>query len=472
MKRSTFSEMSDLVFRPFPKIGKWQDALNNGNELFLHTNAAKAKRQPLTVDPATGLPVQMRLPPETRLFSAKFKLHGTNAGIQTDGKGNFVTQSRNRLLSTESKSSDNSGFCAWVNKHLSKGWDQITNHVVLFGEFVGPGIFDDACGRLPERMLFIFAVLDVEKDVYHFVPSDIEGFVKPIIAANPGAEKILHVLPEVSVSSVGIVFSENFFFDIDPATANDKHPKPHPHIYADWEAKTAKIMNEIVLPMEKQDPYIMNKFGVNGPGEGIVMYANTWDGREYRTLMFKMKTPHHLEETPVEKVAQLKAVAKDPCVVFAKRFVAPARCEKVCAAATEHDPENMNLFIDALVNDVRTETVKELEDKGGWSAAYEAAVRQAASDWWARVRTASARTRKDLNNAAENKQAKDLVANNEATLTQLADVELQTTEPTVEEFAKVASVRLVPDEKNEQLRKKVSKQAKTWWLMRDKKTVQ
>jgi hypothetical protein len=401
-----------LAFRSFPKIGKWQDALNSGNELFQRINATKAAKQPMTM---TGQPMQVPLPPEKRLFTAKVKLHGTNAGIQTDGKGNFVTQSRNRVLSSQTKTSDNSGFCAWVEKNLSKGWEQITKHVVLFGEFVGPSIFNDACGHLSERMLFVFAVLDVEKDMYVFLPEDIHTYVQPIILANPGAEKILHVIPEISVrSDTSSAFCETFYFDIDPSTANDKHPKPHPQILADWTTKTAKIIQEIVLPMEKQDPYIMSKFGVDGPGEGIVMYANTWNGREYRDLMFKMKTPHHIEETPAEDVVKHKAKAQDPCVVFAKRFVAPARCEKVCFASTEHDPENMNSFIDALVNDVRNETVNELPN---WSEAYEAAVRTAATDWWARSRkTTTARTKRDLDNLAENRLAEELVASNEAIL--------------------------------------------------------
>jgi hypothetical protein len=46
---------------------------------------------------------------------------------------------------------------------------------------------------------------------------------------------------------------------------------------------------------------------------------------------------------------------------------------------------------------------------------------------------------------------------------------MHTTQPTVEVFAVAAGERLVPGEKNEQLRKKVSKRVKTWWLMRDKK---
>lgn len=452
--------MATLSFRSFPKIGKWQDALNSGNELFHHANVEKSTKQRIAIDPMSGMP--MPLQPENRLYSAKVKLHGTNAGIQTDGKGNFVTQSRGKLLSSQTKTSDNMGFCAWVEKNLSKGWDLITKHVVLFGEYVGPGInTGDACSKLPERMLFVFAVYDVEEDIYIFLPEDIEKYVRPIVAANAGAEKIVHVIPEISVLSNGAAFCENFFFDIDPSTANDKHPQPHPQILADWTTKTAKIMTEIVLPMEQQDPYIMSKFGVDGLGEGIVMYANTWNGREYRNLMFKMKTPHHVEELSTEKVEKITAKTADPCAVFAKRFVVHARCDKVCAAATQHNPENMGLFLDALVNDVRSETVTELMEKGGWSEVYEAAVRVAAADWWAQSR----KKKTEMQNSAENKLADELIVTNEALLTQVNDMGLE-----VDAFATEASKRLVPDEKDLQLRKKVCKRAKTWWTARNKQS--
>lgn len=463
--------MASFVFRSFPKIGKWSDALAEGNELFAEEFARAAQKQPVIADPMTGQPIRIPPPPVNRLFSAKIKLHGTNAGIQTDGKGNFACQSRSRLLSTQSKNSDNSGFCAWVEKNLSKGWDQITKPVVIFGEFVGPGILNgDACSKLPTQMLFVFAVLDVEEDVFVFLPEDIEKFVKPIVAANPGAQGIVHVIPEIEWPA-GHVFSENFHFAVDPATANDKRPKPHPQVQADWQTKVQKLMQEIVMPMETQDPYIMSKFGVDGKGEGIVVFPNSWNGREYRHLTFKVKTPHHSEETPAEEVEKKKAAAKDPHVVFAKRFVAPARCEKVFAANNEHAPHDMNLFIDALVHDVRSETVAELQEQGGWSAAYEAQVRFVAAEWWSRQLKASARTKKDLANAAENAQADQLIQDNEVLLARIADEELHTTEPTVDAYATAVSERLVPDAANDSLRKKVWKRVKTWWLMRDKKTV-
>lgn len=438
-----------MEFRSFPKIGTWQNALDKGNEYFLFLDKEKN-------DVSQATP---------RLYSAKFKLDGTNAGIQTDGKGNIVTQSRNRLLSTQTKTSDNNGFCAWVEKNLRHGWDQITKHVVLYGEFAGPGIMNrDACSKLPERMFFVFAVLDVEEDVFIFLPEEILKYVRPIIAANPGAEKIVHVIPEVSINSVNTVFNENLYFGIDVSTANNtKHPKPHPNVLADWQSKMARIYDEIVLPMETQDPYMKSRFGIDGKGEGIVMCANVWNGKEYRLLMFKIKTPHHAEDAAADGHEAVFQFVKDPHQVFAKRFVTPARCIKVRAAANEHHPENMNLFADALVHDVCSETVKELEQKGGWSKDYEQAVRAAATEWWTRDQNARAQAQ----SAAENQLADNLINNNKELLTIIADTELCTTKEQVDDFAATVAERLVPDSTNEQLLRKVYKRAKTWWLARN-----
>lgn len=269
-------------------------------------------------------------------YKAKVKLHGTNAAIQLFPDGRVVAQSRSSVLVG---GNDNAGFAAWVLKNKSAFEhiiDNVNCHITLFGEWCGNGIQKGtALNKLDRRVFAIFAAqLGVEDDG------------NATLVTSPEALEIL-------VPSHPDIFVLPWYGDaitIDFANPN----------------KIVEEINEIVLEVEREDPWVKDIFNESGIGEGLVYYPVTKNNsrEEFEELVFKAKGQAH--RVRIAKVA----VEVDPEVAesidaFIKMYVTEPRLEQaaaeICGGVDHLEMKHMGNFIKWMIADIRKESVDDLE---------------------------------------------------------------------------------------------------------------
>lgn len=278
----------------------------------------------------------------TVTYRAKIKLNGTNAGVQLTPTGQTFAQSRTRIIS---RNDDNMGFAAWVddNRSYFDAIDTGGKHVVIFGEWCGRGIQKrTAISRVSRRMFVVFAIqhgdhhrgdvaLDIEPEIIRaYLPDHPEVFVLPWYA--------------------------------QPITLD----------YGDRDALERAVVqiNGMVESVENCDPWVAENFGIDGLGEGMVMYpmveAVRGETRDLFTgLMFKAKGEKH------QVVKQRRPVQLDPEVAanvdtFVEMFVTPQRLEQGVAEACGgvYEMKRMGIFLKWMGQDIKKESAAELEASG------------------------------------------------------------------------------------------------------------
>ncbi len=271
-------------------------------------------------------------------YRAKVKLHGSNCAVQVTGEG-LIAQSRTQLLVP---GDDHMGFAAWVQAHPAL-FAGLAPGDVIFGEWCGPGIQRGmAINQAPAKLFAVFAIQRGEH--YIVEPDQIRALVPE-----------LHVLPWEG-APIEIEFASRASLQ-----------------------QAADELNLRVTEVEREDPWVKRTFGIAGMGEGLVLYPEPFSP----ALMFKAKGEKH------RTAGTAKAVAIDPTVVasvtdFVALMVTPARLEQGLAAACdgERDPMRTAAFLAWITEDVRKESVAELEaSKLAWPQV-EKAVQAAARAWF------------------------------------------------------------------------------------------
>eukprot|EP00730_Choanoeca_flexa_P015057 TRINITY_DN6815_c0_g1_i4.p1 TRINITY_DN6815_c0_g1~~TRINITY_DN6815_c0_g1_i4.p1 ORF type:complete len:442 (+),score=109.50 TRINITY_DN6815_c0_g1_i4:58-1383(+) len=289
------------------------------------------------------------------VYRAKIKLHGTNAGVQLHRDGRVLAQSRKRVLSAKT---DNAGFHAWVTEQpepwqaLRNAIEEETGHasVVVYGEWCGPGVQkDDAICMTPSKQFCIFAVaLPIVNDQGHFHRF---GLVKMInepevlyrLVASSGLRNV-HVLPW-HTEPLTIAYGS---FDADNSPAVD-------------------TINAVVEQVGDKDPWVAATFGVEGPGEGIVLTPLSIDDKpvvyqhEYLRFGFKAKSEGH--GVKKGKAAALDTAVSASATAFADQFVTPARCEQGLteAGCMDREGKKFGKFLGWMLKDIEKEGQDELQ---------------------------------------------------------------------------------------------------------------
>jgi len=290
--------------------------------------------------------------PPSVSYRGKIKLDGTNAALRIN-RNEFATQSRSRIITPED---DNMGFATWAH---NSGWIQefdgdTTATLTVFGEWCGKGI-QKRCSisKIDRKIFAVFAVL-VEypggESVLRVQPEDI----RLLIPQHPD----VFVLPWVDSLTVDHAMSAE---ELEPTVA---------------------LVNNNILQVEACDPWVLNTFGVEGLGEGIVYYPiHTWlEGRDGMAIAgeylghtteslgewgFKAKGEEHQvvrQKAPVildtEKVAGVEA--------FVEKFVTPNRLDQGLreACGGEADSKLTGAFLKWFGMDVKNESADELEASG------------------------------------------------------------------------------------------------------------
>ncbi|MGK7928098.1 MAG: RNA ligase family protein [Spirulina sp.] len=281
-----------------------------------------------------GLEIAGETPKVT--YRAKLKLDGTNGGIQIFTDGRIAAQSRSQIITPES---DNAGFANWVTQNIDF-FAQLAGeeHLTLFGEWCGKGIQRrTAISQIDRKIFAIFALqyggregkyarLEIDPDrICTLIPPHPDIFVLPF-------------------------YGEPMVFD-----------------FSDREQlqKASDRLNQIIAEVERCDPWIKETFGIEGLGEGLVMYPQSDRLAErisYAELLFKAKGEKH-QVVKTKKPVQIDPEVAKNVEAFAALFVTEARLQQGVTEACggELDLKKMGEFLKWITADVQKESVAELE---------------------------------------------------------------------------------------------------------------
>lgn len=270
----------------------------------------------------------------TIAYRAKVKLHGTNAAVRIEPDGTVTAQSRNRDLRPDD---DNFGFAQFVKERA----DAFRKHggpvtVVLFGEWVGPGVQKGvALAQIPEKHFAVFAV--------------------------------------VACDLVGERFDADAFSEIpgvSPLQWTDGDPYTFDFMSSDNDAVLERINSEVEA-IDKLCPWTLKRYGISGPGEGLVFYPQAQSGsmltlKQFSQLAFKAKGETH--RTAGKRAVSLRAAATPDIVEFVNSVLTPARLEQgvyeLAQFGITREPAHTSQFLKWVGNDVQRECAGELEASG------------------------------------------------------------------------------------------------------------
>jgi hypothetical protein len=302
--------------------------------------------------------------PPTVSYRPKVKLHGTNAAVRFRDRQVEAFQSRTQDITPDA---DNCGFAAWastVDWHVPDGPGKVR---VIHGEWAGPGVNrGTAVQAIPGKKFFIFA-LEFSSD--EIDPETGDWRIRTLctdpedIASRLGdwSHPDVHIIPWQGIVSI----------DVDMAVEGEVN-------------SLALKCNRMVESVEASDPYIKEVFGVDGIGEGVVMYPVGFMDREaWGRIAFKAKGEKHRVKA-ARVAAEVAPEVLASTEAFAAAFVTEARCEQglgvVCPDGT--DIKKTGGFIGWVSKDVKRESATELEDSGLTWKQVGKAVSTAARDWF------------------------------------------------------------------------------------------
>lgn len=293
-------------------------------------------------------------------YRAKVKLHGTNAGIQIHFDGKVVPQSRTAELI---EGADNAGFAKWVKNNEEK-WSATAKIVqtgfVLFGEWCGPGVQKGvAISEIPNKVFVVFAGRALKNEVIFFDPESLQDIVKDI----PDT----YVLPWH-----GDTINVNWEASVEELT------------------EKVSLINNAVMEVEKNDPWVEATFNVKGTGEGLVYYPISSmhsSLTDFNNLVFKAKGEKH-KNIKTAAPAQVNAEAAASIDQFVEMVLTEARLmQGVENVATRdesplYDMKKIGKFLAWIAADVQKETQDELEASALTWAQVSKAVSNKARAWY------------------------------------------------------------------------------------------
>jgi tRNA-binding EMAP/Myf-like protein len=280
-------------------------------------------------------------PPPRVAYRAKVKLDGTNAGVQIHPDGRVLSQSRNQVLEV---GNDNMGFGSWVtaNAGYFAGLkrDQL---LIVFGEWCGQGIQKRAAISQIGRKIFVVFAIQLG-----------EGTSTPArVQVEPA--RLRELLPEHPDVFVLPWLDTGFELDF----ADDEQA----------EVQAERISAE-VRRIELEDPWVADSFGVQGVGEGIVLYPHlngeaVVDRQRLSELMFKAKGERH-QAVRQKKAAQLQPEVAEGIEAFVELVLAEPRLEQGIAEACKGaaDMKQIGAFLKWIALDVQKECGAELAAAG------------------------------------------------------------------------------------------------------------
>jgi hypothetical protein len=310
-------------------------------------------RKFVRVDPAVWFrAVELLHGTSTVHYKAKVKLHGTNAAIQWTPEGEIVCQSRTNIITPEN---DNAGFARWVKENEREFKRlQITNGMVVFGEWCGPGIQKGvAISEIPKRVFAVFAIRPMNNGNLIVEPNQIKELIGDLEVDG------LYILPWYEKE-----------IDINWRQTDEEL------------TKNTAVINDWVAAVEANDPWVETVFNVKGTGEGLVFYPTSLPHvgfESFTYLTFKAKGEKH-KNIKTAAPAQVNPETAASVDAFVELVLTPARLEQGARAIMgEHKHEDkltclfciqgkldfdMKLtgkFVTWIENDIKKECQDEME---------------------------------------------------------------------------------------------------------------
>lgn len=266
-------------------------------------------------------------------YRPKVKLHGTNAAVQVHTDGTIVCQSRESIITPQS---DNAGFARWVESN-KEPWMEAAGYI-LYGEWCGPGIQKNvAISQIPRKIFAVFAARPIHNPNFLVIePEELSLLVYGITD--------VYVLPWY-----------NEGIKVDWAQSSEEL------------TKNVDTINQWVMAVEANDPWVEEKFGVKGTGEGLVFYPTSFEHlgfTNYSNLVFKAKGEKH-KNIADAKPAQVDASTAASVDAFVAMVLTEARLEQGATkvspdGALTYDMKNTGKFVTWVSADVEKETQDEL----------------------------------------------------------------------------------------------------------------
>ena len=268
-------------------------------------------------------------------YHAKVKLHGTNAGVQITPSGEVVAQKRSQIITSKA---DNAGFAAWVEKNISY-FSQLkgNSHLTIFGEWCGSGIQKGvAISQLERKVFAVFAI-------------QYGGVGEEIAKLEIRPEKIREILPPHEDVFVLPYYGQPV--DLDFGDAKQLQA-------------AADTISQMVEAVEKIDPWVKDNFGIEGVGEGLVMYPEVdsiVERDRYTQLIFKAKGEKH-QVVKTKQAAQVEPEVAQNIDEFVKLFVTEARLQQALTEACDNElsMKQMGQFLKWISLDIHKESEAEL----------------------------------------------------------------------------------------------------------------
>jgi tRNA-binding EMAP/Myf-like protein len=261
-------------------------------------------------------------------YRAKIKLDGSNVGIQVLD-GNLFIQSRESELTPES---DWNGFAKWILSEKDY-WTSLQKDIIIYGEFCGEGIQKrTSITKIGKKIFCIFSIVIGNKMIIE--PDEIA--------------KILGNLPEnvYILPWLGDTYSVDYLNQDALLEFSDK-------------------LNKVVEEVENCDPWVKDTFGIEGLGEGIILYPYTGpiiDVELFSNFAFKAKGEKH-KVVNVKKPVQIDPEKANSIKEFVNLFVTENRLEQFLNKL-DLDIENLGEFIKIVSCDIQKESIVDLERSG------------------------------------------------------------------------------------------------------------
>lgn len=331
------------MFVKFPKIVAFNAAYKNAHSYFNATGEAIPNLQ----------------------YRGKIKLHGTNAGVSFFNE-QFKPQKRTSCIDMLS---DNLGFATWTTNNTAAfkqmhanirengpelGFD-LNRPVTVFGEWAGAGIQKGvALAQVKTKFFAIFAVCNGNHD-----DEDARLLVDP--------EKIRKLIGDVGLSNI----------DVIPWHGDALEVNMYSHASVRVAADT---FNQVLAPVETVDPYVKERFGIEGPGEGFVYFPVNFcdeDGfmlrSDFASYAFKSKGEKHRVNASKSAV-EISPEVKKSRSEFAEYVVTEARLEQALQEGTDGElvPKNIGPFLAWINRDIKGEIeagIVQLPDNMDWKFA-------------------------------------------------------------------------------------------------------
>lgn len=290
-------------------------------------------------------------------YQAKIKLDGTNGGVQIFSDGRVAVQSRSQIITPEN---DNLGFAAWVSQNIDYFASLASaENVTVFGEWCGKGIQKRTAVSMCDRKIFaVFAV-------------QFGGESGKLAKLEIHPDKIAKFLPKHPDIFVLPFYGEPIVLDFGDRTQLES---------------AVEILNQAVNTVETVDPWVKETFGIEGIGEGLVLFPESNELAErlsYAELLFKAKGEKH------QAVKTKQPVQIDPEVAksiddFVNLVVTPARLEQGVTevGCNQFEMAKIGAFLQWFTADVQKESAAELEAAQLTWKDVNKAVMNAAKKWY------------------------------------------------------------------------------------------